>query len=371
MLGDKQEEVEPLDSAVMGKEVFRWEEASILGKTMSSLNTLRKNKQFCDVILEVGTHELHAHRAVLACCSRYFFDLFDDDDKEKVYDKHYMLQNFNYPAFEKLVNYAYTARLEVPAEDVKSVYKVARKLKMKPAAAALSSFLASHIDPENCIGTRSTANRHSDISLVEKTDEFIQKNMLKVAVDKEFLGLPRVQIEVVQKGDDDNSIGLDQHPLLCEMTLSWVRSRIEGDNTDVDSLTEKVHMLHVNEEGSLDDCVNTEDVGLNQSEIVQEYKKKSKKQTKMKSITPAKAYSRIRHHSNGPVSLNRKSTKSEDEDDHEWKVIASMQTADHVCVALFCVNGLLVRVTLHEQSTPLGLSPPRSRANSLSNDHSR
>lgn len=36
------------------KELFLWEEGSLLQKTMAGLNTLRKNKQFCDVILQVN-----------------------------------------------------------------------------------------------------------------------------------------------------------------------------------------------------------------------------------------------------------------------------------------------------------------------------
>lgn len=41
---------------------------------------------------------------------------------------------------------------------------------------------------------------------------------------------------------------------------------------------------------------------------------------------------------------------------------------ERACVALFCLNGHLVRVTIHERST-FGTSPPRSRADSFSNEH--
>ncbi|VEN59804.1 unnamed protein product [Callosobruchus maculatus] len=53
------------------------------GHILNSLNMMRKNRHFCDVILHVGSNEIHAHRAVLASASPYLFELFSSDEDKK------------------------------------------------------------------------------------------------------------------------------------------------------------------------------------------------------------------------------------------------------------------------------------------------
>ena len=84
---------------------LEFEDSKHSGTTLSRLNTLRKNQLFCDVTLEVGSHEVHAHRAVLASSSKYFFELFSAEA-----NKYYKLGNFEYESFKPLVDYAYTSR---------------------------------------------------------------------------------------------------------------------------------------------------------------------------------------------------------------------------------------------------------------------
>lgn len=43
---------------------------------MSRLNTFRRNRAFCDVVLFVEGRELLAHKAVLAALSPPLFDMF-------------------------------------------------------------------------------------------------------------------------------------------------------------------------------------------------------------------------------------------------------------------------------------------------------
>ncbi|RXG58622.1 Influenza virus NS1A-binding protein [Armadillidium vulgare] len=93
---------------------------------MRQLQHLRKNRTFCDVVLQVENSEIYAHRSVLACASPYFFELFTADD-----DLIYKLNGgFDRDSVERLVSYAYTGELEVSAASAKSMYIAAYKLKM-------------------------------------------------------------------------------------------------------------------------------------------------------------------------------------------------------------------------------------------------
>ena len=85
------------------------------------------------MVLQVGHADIHAHRAVLASQSRFFYELFSESEEaeQKSLPFHYKLgDSFDLEAFESLVNYAYTSRLEVNVDKVKAVYKTALVLKV-------------------------------------------------------------------------------------------------------------------------------------------------------------------------------------------------------------------------------------------------
>uniref|UniRef100_A0A8C0C6N8 Influenza virus NS1A binding protein n=1 Tax=Balaenoptera musculus TaxID=9771 RepID=A0A8C0C6N8_BALMU len=106
-----------------------FEDENFIESSVAKLNALRKSGQFCDVRLQVCGHEMLAHRAVLACCSPYLFEIFNNDsDPHRV--SHVKFDDLNPEAVEVLLNYAYTAQLKADKELVKDVYSAAKKLKM-------------------------------------------------------------------------------------------------------------------------------------------------------------------------------------------------------------------------------------------------
>jgi len=69
------------DTEVVKNEMpeFNWEDKNFSKQTLIALNKMRKNKQFCDVILRIGKQDITAHRLVLAAASPYFAELFTSD----------------------------------------------------------------------------------------------------------------------------------------------------------------------------------------------------------------------------------------------------------------------------------------------------
>lgn len=59
--------------------------------------------------VQVCGHELMAHRAVLACCSPYLFEIFNSD-LEPHGVSHVTFEDLDPEAVEILLNYAYTAQ---------------------------------------------------------------------------------------------------------------------------------------------------------------------------------------------------------------------------------------------------------------------
>ncbi len=63
--------------------------------------------------VQVCGHELMAHRAVLACCSPYLFEIFNSDNEPHGVS-HVTFEDLDPEAVEILLNYAYTAQSVAP-----------------------------------------------------------------------------------------------------------------------------------------------------------------------------------------------------------------------------------------------------------------
>lgn len=61
-------------------------------------------------LLQVCGHELMAHKAVLACCSPYLFEIFNTDSEPQGGVSLVKFDDLHPDAVEILLNYAYTAQ---------------------------------------------------------------------------------------------------------------------------------------------------------------------------------------------------------------------------------------------------------------------
>ena len=86
-------------------------------KSFQVMNTLREQNQLCDVILKAGANEIPAHRVVLASSSPYFFAMFTSELSESR-QMVVTMREIDSHALELLVEYMYTAEIEVTEENV-------------------------------------------------------------------------------------------------------------------------------------------------------------------------------------------------------------------------------------------------------------
>ena len=84
-------------------------------------------------------HEIYAHRVVLSASSRYFLDIFTNDNSTSCgipsIQLYKLLSNkYDIDAFNFLLDFMYTSRLEIPKKHVRNVYGLACRLKMTAVA---------------------------------------------------------------------------------------------------------------------------------------------------------------------------------------------------------------------------------------------
>ncbi|XP_006825023.1 influenza virus NS1A-binding protein homolog [Saccoglossus kowalevskii] len=323
--------------------------------SMAQLNAMRKNKQFCDVLLSCDKQEIPAHRAILACCSSYLFELFNsegDVGNTPILNVS-VSDNLTPTAVETLVNYAYTSRLDISPDQVFDVYAAARLFRMNRIKKVCTDYLVDHLNNYSCIGLYTFAARLKDTKLLRETELYIQKNIIDVALNQQFLLLPRLQVEIVCTDDFEMN---DKQ--MFDKVLDWAKDCVIS-GCKLRDLTEETHALFLSSDNTL---VDIHDLDYDSdSEIIQEYRQQNNK----RQTTPHKRKNTNSSNSNNNGSARQlimtsgeRNKKSQCED---WRVIAASQTSDNktTYIALATVNNKLVAISLHQKLPDSASKSPR------------
>ncbi|OQV17187.1 Influenza virus NS1A-binding protein-like protein [Hypsibius exemplaris] len=321
----------------------------------NQLNVLRRNREFCDVVLSIGQHEIAGHKCVLAVAIPRLFLMFSKDARQ-TYELDEL--DIDYESVETLVEFAYTYRLIAKPEDVKKLFRAAAKLQMDRVVQACGAFLIAHVKVSSCVGVRSIINREYTSSLADDIDAFIKENFAEIVVTPDFISLPRVQIEVIQKSEQEANQTNELQ--LCQMGVDWVRKCVVDEDWTLDSVTEKVHLLFLkDDDNTLHDCVELSDLDkeFNRETCVQDYKVLSKtklaplnkngsKASRGNSLNRNPVRSRQLLYSGHTNGSGNGHTHSDINLDIKWKIIAVMQTADRTHIALAVADRKLVALSV-------------------------
>uniref|UniRef100_A0A8C8GVC7 BTB domain-containing protein n=1 Tax=Oncorhynchus tshawytscha TaxID=74940 RepID=A0A8C8GVC7_ONCTS len=282
-----------------------FEDETFLDSTVAKMNALRKSGQFCDVRLQVCGHELMAHRAVLACCSPYLFEIFNSDIEAHGVS-HVTFEDLDPEAVEILLNYAYTAQLKADKALVKEVYSAAKRLKMERVKQICGDYLLSKMDSQTAISFRNFASCMGDGRMLAKIDAYIQEHLLEVSEQEDFLKLPRLKLEVML----EDSLSLPSNGKLYNKVLNWVQRSLWENGGQLDRLMEEKKPLRENS--------NTQ---------------------RQLSSSSSGSTSPPGSSSNTPCR-------------REWKYIASEKTTNNTYLCLAVLDGVLCVIFLHGRSSP-------------------
>jgi influenza virus NS1A-binding protein len=325
--------------------------------TLQGLSKLRKNRQFCDVLLQVGTWEIPAHRVILACCSPYLFELFSTDDGGKCSEENiitYKLNGgFEKDSLEHLINYAYTGRMEVAADKVKAVYVAASRLKMERVVNFCAQYLVDNLDPATAIEIRSLPGIQRNLELAARVDSFLASEISTVATTKALRNFPLVQVEVLATTREEMVLREAKVDLLCHLILEWIHRNWEPSQLNVEQLTAKTHLLYLNLDNCLHDCVDIESGDVIDSDIIQDYKKMSLRLSqpgsKNRRRGSAQQPSRSRHSLYSRSISELPSAGEAGKEEHEWRVVAATQMSEKSIMALTVINGRMTTLSVMQR----------------------
>ncbi|KTG47290.1 hypothetical protein cypCar_00043663 [Cyprinus carpio] len=97
---------------------------------LDKFNQQRLNNEFCDITLLIEGEEYRAHKAVLASCSDYFYELFVEKGAMSSHEAVVDLSGFSKASFLPLLDFAYTSNLTFNFCVMAEVATLARHLLM-------------------------------------------------------------------------------------------------------------------------------------------------------------------------------------------------------------------------------------------------
>ncbi|KAM9833353.1 kelch-like protein 3 isoform X3 [Syngnathus typhle] len=195
-------------------------------KAFQLMNDLRKKKMLCDVQLVAGHVTVAVHRVVLAASSPYFCAMFTGDMSESKAQR-VEIGEVDGPTLTKLVDYIYTAQIEVTEDNVQVLLPAASLLQLMDVRQACCDFLQSQLHPSNCLGIRAFADVHTCTQLVGQAHAYAEQHFSEVVQCEEFASLSLQQVCSLFSSD---KLTVPTEEKVFEAMILWIKqdsSRVE------------------------------------------------------------------------------------------------------------------------------------------------
>jgi len=190
--------------------------------TFNELNLIRKRHELCDVVINVGTRKIFAHRVILAACSPYFRAMFTGELTESRQSE-ITIRDMDETALETLIEFCYTSYIVVEESNVQTLLPAACLLQLAEIQEVCCEFLKRQLDPSNCLGIRAFADTHACRDLLRIADKFTQHKFVEVVENEEFLLLPIEQLIEICRSEELNVTTEEQ---VYQAVMAWVKYNI-------------------------------------------------------------------------------------------------------------------------------------------------
>ncbi|XP_062348849.1 kelch-like protein 2 isoform X4 [Cinclus cinclus] len=162
-------------------------------KAFKVMNELRSQNLLCDVTIVAEDMEIAAHRVVLAACSPYFHAMFTGEMSESRAKK-VRIKEVDGWTLRMLIDYIYTAEIQVTEENVQVLLPAAGLLQLQDVKRTCCEFLESQLHPINCLGIRAFADMHACTDLLSKANTYAEQHFSDVVLSEEYLNLGVEQV---------------------------------------------------------------------------------------------------------------------------------------------------------------------------------
>lgn len=203
---------------VDSKGVMRFHSDSQFSGAFMEMDALREAEQLCDVILEVNGTKIPCHRVVLASLSAYFRAMFTGEMAESK-KRVITINGMDAASLKSLVDYAYSAVIEISEENVQSILPAASVLQFEEVRRACSEFLRRQLDTDNCLGIKVFAEVHGCQDLQSAATVYSSHYFTQVRRKDEYLKLP---FEDIKSFLGNEQLNVSSEFDVYEAAIAWL-----------------------------------------------------------------------------------------------------------------------------------------------------
>uniref|UniRef100_A0A8C2DG96 Kelch-like family member 41a n=1 Tax=Cyprinus carpio TaxID=7962 RepID=A0A8C2DG96_CYPCA len=206
------------------KEDLRLFQSTLL---QDGLKELLKENKFVDCILKVGDRSLPCHRLIMAACSPYFRELyFTEDGVEKIdSSREVVLENVDPTIMDMIVNYLYSADIEITDENVQDVFAVANRFQIPSVFTVCVNYLQNKLSLANCLAIFRMGLVLNCPRLAIAARDFIAERFETLSKDEDFLDFNAPELFAIIGCD---ALNVEKEEVVFELLMKWVRKNKEN-----------------------------------------------------------------------------------------------------------------------------------------------
>jgi len=196
-------------------------------RMMKRLDIQRRNEQFCDVMLEVGSGDdqarLKAHRIVLCAASPFFYNAVNSEMKEKK-EGVIRLEETGKAVMELVFEYIYTGHVDINLQNAYELFKKADYFILPGLKSFSGNFILKTLSLSNCLVAYDFSLKYHCEETQKGARVFILSNFVAVSETEDFLNMTSKQVEEWISSDE---ITVEGEEKVFEVVLRWTE-RDEG-----------------------------------------------------------------------------------------------------------------------------------------------
>ena len=223
---------------------------------LHTMNSFRKTRAFCDIVLLVEDRRLAAHTVVLAASSPYFKTRFTSDlthERERN-ELEVKLPEFDpsLDRIEELLNFVYTGEIEMTDRNVGEMLALADFYDIANLKEFCAEFLLRRLKPSNCLSTQMLADRYHHEPLFQTATDFISSHLNSIWHEEEFKSLDIAEVKKLFSSERLTIKHKKERKKLFEGVKAWVKHDLKNRESYVAELLQCVRLSAMSNEFLLD-----------------------------------------------------------------------------------------------------------------------
>lgn len=184
------------------------------------LKELLNENKLIDCILKVGDRSIPCHQLILAACSPYFRELYFSEDGKEVGQKDVVLENLDPNVMEAIVNYMYSAEIDINDNNVQDIMTVANRFQIPSVFTVCVNYLQKKLTKKNCLAIYRLGLMLNCHRLAIAARDYIADRFETVAKDEDFLEFDALELFAIIGAD---ALNVEKEELVFETLMRWIR----------------------------------------------------------------------------------------------------------------------------------------------------